>query len=474
MDLFIYGWLGTLIYLSCPLSFVFLSHIRIQPAMATNESCAHTSLLVEVSPHAEQAGFRRPDWKQRLAATTPSGRFPAQNGVTGSKAKRELSFTFPGPLVVPDDDLALDSSEPHQSLRSCVMAKTRNKVTEERKTLYMAEIPLLSNDVSVMASWTQPAVTTEESSPSVKPPKANDVREYLEAFYHGLPVKEFPKPLKFTSWGKHQKETSPAFVGLQSGSSCTRIRTRPCPDGVFARQLNLNDIIDAAIEMLPDDAYALLILVDHDLHEDDDDDFCCGRAYGNSRVCVVSSARYSPVLHSMYDIDRNHIWPASHCDSYVASLCGTQPPPASRQDGTSTPLHEAVAAFSQIQAADTPPDLHGLWLCCLARTASHELGHCLGIGHCAYYACVMQGTAGMAEDCRQPPYLCPACLKKVARAVAEAAAPNDFDEEGYVVDMYTAVAEYCDSWKHVGMFAGYKAWLDARVRGLRDHGVNSI
>lgn len=63
-----------------------------------------------------------------------------------------------------------------------------------------------------------------------------------------------------------------------------RIRCRRAREPVLSCQLNLNDLLDAAISILPKDAYALLMLVHQDLYEDDDDDFCCGRAYVSIRV----------------------------------------------------------------------------------------------------------------------------------------------------------------------------------------------
>ena len=39
-------------------------------------------------------------------------------------------------------------------------------------------------------------------------------------------------------------------------------------------QLNLNDLLDVAVSILPDDAYAFLLLVEYDLSEDEDDNFC--------------------------------------------------------------------------------------------------------------------------------------------------------------------------------------------------------
>lgn len=351
----------------------------------------------------------------------------------------------------------------------------------------------------MVSQWAQPEFASNDKATKgktnvpdhIKPPNPDDIREYLGAFYHGLPVKKFSQTLEFTAWkpgNKRQtkKDSASSFIGLRCGSSCTRIRTRPCPDGTFAQQLNLNDIIDAAIAALPDNAYALLFLLDHDLYEDEDDDFCCGRAYGGSRVAVVSSARYNPklLLCSEHDsIDLDHTWPASHCRSYVARLCGSAAPGAIAPRGkkrrldehedtaAASPLHDAVRAGSSVAAHNYDPgsSLAGLWLCLLARTASHELGHCLGIAHCSYYACVMQGTAGMAEDCRQPPYLCLVCLKKLTHAAREASAsPAGFDETGYVIETYQALAGFCEKWKHVGMFAGYKAWLDGMTGLLRD------
>src|ERR1700761_7578790 len=96
-----------------------------------------------------------------------------------------------------------------------------------------------------------------------------------------------------------------------------RIRTRPCPDQAFQRQLNLNDPLDACISALPGDAFSLLLLLtDQDLYEDEEDDFCCGRAYGGSRIAVVSSARYHPILDGTQNVERKHAWPASHCAAY--------------------------------------------------------------------------------------------------------------------------------------------------------------
>jgi archaemetzincin len=117
----------------------------------------------------------------------------------------------------------------------------------------------------------------------------------LTAFYHGMPVKLLPPPaLRLTQWGTKSSKT-PRYIGLKTATECVRIRTRASRDGVFARQLNLDDLLDAAISILPDDAFALLLLVPYDIYESPDDDFACGRAYGGSRVAVISTARYASI-----------------------------------------------------------------------------------------------------------------------------------------------------------------------------------
>jgi archaemetzincin len=203
------------------------------------------------------------------------------------------------------------------------------------------------------------------------------------------------------------------------------------PDRIFQRQLNLNDLLDACISSLPGDAYAIVLLTNQDLYEDEEDDFCCGRAYGASRVAVVSSARYHPVLDERQNVERDHAWPASHCAEYIQSCCSEatwKKPVKNRRIGaeqelaetaTDSPMHAAVLVHKPVPSvteSTNTKQLAGLWLVRLCRTVSHELGHCFGIDHCAYYSCAMHSTASIAEDARQPPYLCPIDLAKVLRA----------------------------------------------------------
>ncbi|KAJ8606792.1 hypothetical protein MRB53_040718 [Persea americana] len=277
-------------------------------------------------------------------------------------------------------------------------------------------------------------------------------------------VKQYTGPLTFDRW---DRTTNLTQIALQTVSEAIRIRTRLCPDGLFSRQLHLNDLLDAAEAILPIDAYAILLLVDHDLYEDDDDDFCCGRAYGASRIAVVSSARYTPLLDAHNKIDREHVWPASHCQAYVNTCCGANESTSRRANDSGDPMmpqdelassamRAAVDAFQACPPIDDDLDrLQALWSSRVVRTVVHELGHCFGLDHCVYYACNMQGTASMAEDLRQPPYLCPIDSAKIFAATG-----GDF------ASTYQALLEFCDARPGVHMLAAFAAWLRTRLRTM--------
>ncbi|KAK5626038.1 hypothetical protein RRF57_001754 [Xylaria bambusicola] len=83
----------------------------------------------------------------------------------------------------------------------------------------------------------------------------------------------------------------------------------------------------------------------------------------------------------------------------------------------------------------------------------------------------MQGTSCMAEDVRQPPYLCPVCLEKVAYAIAcELQLRDRAGKDQYIKERYAAIAEFCEAWKHVGLFAGYGAWDTGKTSAIRGIG----
>lgn len=474
-------------------------------------SCKHDILYTAVSPHARQLSYYAPPTKTNLlAAASRTGKPPTDS----SSAKLPPHASFPGVNLVPQDELDQDPKDEGDTLVQFLSNRGRPGVTPSRRTIYVVETPNVAPDIAgAMASWTEPVIPggPENGTPSlihpVGPPRVDDVAGYLQAFYAGMEVKVLKNHFCFRNWKKGQNgpnsEQSRGHVALkvQNGQDGrgTWVRFRPSKDGVTAGQLNLNDMLDALLESIPSDAFAIILITDHDLYEDEDDDFCAGRAYGGSRICTVSTFRYNPALDAHAGINHAHSWPASHCRDYIDD-CWEKSEPAlkdtdygcerrkrggakldplcmlSLKKQTETPLAAAVLASRDVLVPTTTEDWDGLWLARVCRTASHELGHCVGIGHCAHYSCMMQSTASMAEDIRQPPYLCPICIQKAAYSMAGDAVMKsrglDKDarrvaaEADWIAESYRQTSLYCEGRSGVGMFSGLGAWSKARLAEL--------
>ncbi len=478
---------------------MWLSKDMSQQLLEDFGSCQHLSLSVEQRQLASAAGYHRPTAAQRDAAATPQGRARSNvrmlvnrkqmnDGVRIVDPIRPSPATFPAPLVLPHDDLHLDPTYPPQSMLAWLRQKDRNPVTMERHTIYVAAPPDISPEARFVRTWSRANIhkTSEGTSSNTElaKPRSETLVEYLAAFF-GLSTKLI-QDLCFTTWddsaqkaSKCSKSNGHQYVGLQTTTECVRICTRATPDKVFSCQLNLDDLLDAAMGMLPADAYALLLLVDQDMFESPEDDFQCGRAYGASRVAVVSTARYSPVLDGSFRVDREHSWPASHCQDFVHLCCrgarqstevatsgavsldrdlyqaGTQLSEAYEVNTAQSAMGAAVSAHSVLHQQTSPDSLSGLWLSRVCRTASHEMGHCFGIDHCVYYACAMQGTASITEDYRQPPYLCPIDLNKILRATGTTR-----------LEQYRALIAFCERYSHVRLFSAYAAWLRSELMDI--------
>jgi len=449
----------------------------------SSSRCAHSSLSFSPSSNAKRVGYKPLTLQQRVTATTSSG-------FINPKAKEKLSTvddaTFPAPLVLPDDELSLDPKYPPQSFRSWFHGNYRNKIPPERagdkgrlerRTIYLAAPPEFSPDVAFARTWAQPIAKKTKGSEKVKV-DIQDVLDYLKAFYHGLTVKLLPSIPIFTkdvdcmmidSPEKEQSESEVLWLDTKTKSGCIGIRSRARPKGEYSHQLNLNDLLDAAIQILPEDAYAIVMLLDHDIYEDEEDDFACGRAYGGSRVSVISSARYNPVLDQKQEIEREHGWPASHCERYMiwwvdevdieetgAIKKGENAQESGLAGKRMTPMQAALAAHNSLpslaRSNPSAASLSALWLARVCRTTAHELGHCFGMDHCVYYACSMQGTASIIEDARQPPYLCPIDLAKVLCATG-----------ADVKERYRALLQFCERKSEGQVFKAYGAWIKARL-----------
>jgi archaemetzincin len=47
------------------------------------------------------------------------------------------------------------------------------------------------------------------------------------------------------------------------------------------------------------------------------------------------------------------------------------------------------------------------------KVLNHEIGHILGLAHCIFYQCTMNGSNSLWESDRRPIHLCPVCREKL-------------------------------------------------------------
>eukprot|EP01116_Phalansterium_solitarium_P000113 TRINITY_DN10072_c0_g1_i1.p1 TRINITY_DN10072_c0_g1~~TRINITY_DN10072_c0_g1_i1.p1 ORF type:complete len:357 (+),score=80.40 TRINITY_DN10072_c0_g1_i1:1232-2302(+) len=194
-----------------------------------------------------------------------------------------------------------------------------------------------------------------------------DVLAEFTAIFFGLPVKVLDAlPVV------EQKEQ--AFVELPSARGRTTLRP---VKGRFhrnsgARQLLPDGLIDVLRPKLPADALFVIGVTMEDLYLEPSDLFVAGWAGGNNRVGAFSFHRYDPGL----TFSDEHWWEVTR---------------AKRLDPT------LKAVLTQ--------------RCC--KLLVHEAAHILGVEHCIYYDCIMNGSGHLEEDFRQSLHLCPVDLRKL-------------------------------------------------------------
>mgnify|MGYP001035344640 FL=1 len=141
-------------------------------------------------------------------------------------------------------------------------------------------------------------------------------------------------------------------------------------------QIYVQSILGLLIRAIPSDAHCLVAITLHDFYSDLSDLFIAGLANGNSRVAAFSFFRYDPRLA----------------------------------------LSEELWYDWEIKKSKskTMPRILLLRSC---RLLTHEIGHLLGLGHCIYYHCLMNGSGHLEEDFSQPLFECPIDLRKLSTLV---------------------------------------------------------
>jgi archaemetzincin len=126
-------------------------------------------------------------------------------------------------------------------------------------------------------------------------------------------------------------------------------------------QILTRDVLGFLKSRMPTDAFCVVAITMEDLYPDPSWNFVFGEASPRERVAVYSFARYDP-------------------------------------------------AFSGEPRDD---DYAALVLRRSCKVLAHEAGHILGLAHCIYFNCLMNGSNHLAESDRRPLHLCPVCLRKL-------------------------------------------------------------
>ena len=164
-------------------------------------------------------------------------------------------------------------------------------------------------------------------------------------------------------------------VWVKRGEQKRYVQARIAENGRF--QINITAALQEVryhLELNSSNSLCVIALTRYELYESRSDLFVAGMASGNQRIAVFSILRYDPNLTFS-----SEFW------------------------------HDVRKVSKPMSKSKTD---------CLIFERSvkllvHETMHLLGLDHCVYFECVMNGSGHLEEDFRQPMSLCPVCLRKI-------------------------------------------------------------
>lgn len=146
-------------------------------------------------------------------------------------------------------------------------------------------------------------------------------------------------------------------------------------------QLEARSVLLRIRQTLPQDAVCLMALTMCDIYDTPPDLFVAGLAAGNHRVGVFSLRRYDPALS--FSMEHWH----------QIGTTTARPPRGPRR----MPSQEKERTLLQRTC----------------KLLVHEISHLLGVDHCIWYSCCMNGSGHLTEDFNQAMHLCPVDLRKL-------------------------------------------------------------
>lgn len=202
--------------------------------------------------------------------------------------------------------------------------------------------------------------------------------------YLGIPVCTLPGidieinfADKMASWTDKPSESNHAANNKTRTSSRIKQHKLESRFNGNQYQLGVGDMLRMLRNRIPNDAVCFIGLTMSDLFCDETDLFVAGMAAGNHRVAIFSFYRYNPQL-SFSQADWYHI---------------------------------------DINNSVEPGQIKKLMFQRSCKLLVHEINHILGIDHCIFFDCCMNGSGHLSEDFRQPMHLCPVDLHKLQTLV---------------------------------------------------------
>ena len=139
-------------------------------------------------------------------------------------------------------------------------------------------------------------------------------------------------------------------------------------------QLQVGSVLNKLRQIIPNDSICVMALTMSELYDESTDLFVAGMAAGNQRVDVFSFSRYDPTLAFSTEF-----W----YKVYTAEVR------LSRKEQKKVLLQRSC------------------------KLLVHEIAHLLGVDHCIWYSCCMNGSGHLKEDFDQSMHLCPVDLRKL-------------------------------------------------------------
>lgn len=237
--------------------------------------------------------------------------------------------------------------------------------------------------------------------------------EFAELFL-GVPFSVLAE-IEVEKKGKKVLLRHPAADDGAGGNIGTVVETRTNNNGRF--QLNVTSALKhvrSNLEKSAKTSLAVIGLTQCEMYDTKPDLFVAGMASGNERIALFSVLRYHPNL-------------------------------------TFSPEHWYHVTTKPKSKCVSDEEVTKLMLARSLKLLVHETMHLLGLEHCIYFDCIMNGSGHLEEDYKQSMFLCPVCLKKMYLLVK-------FD----VLDRYKDLMKFYET---VGMDQEFQ-WVKKKLKIL--------